>query len=248
MQVRCPCVLLGGDVDGAEALANEALQVNLDSGQPDALAVFGANLGGIRLHQGRLEEILPLIAQATAENPGLVGFQAAHPFMLCDCGRLDEARPLFEDALAADFHHAAYDYLWLPMTTLWADTAASLAHLEGAALLYERLAPFEAQGVTTSSTFLGTVGMYLARLAALLGRPDDALGYFERADAQLEALGAPFWQARNQVAWAKVLLDRGTDGARQQAGDLLARAMATAEAHGCSAVAQRAKELADALG
>ncbi|MGH9276367.1 MAG: hypothetical protein ACRDZU_17115, partial [Acidimicrobiales bacterium] len=204
-------------------------------------------LGGIRMHQGRLEEILPLIAQAIAENPGLIGFQAGYPFMLCECGRFDEARPLFDAGLAADFHHAAYDYLWLPMTTLWADTAAWLGHAEGAAILYERLAPFEAQGITTSSTFLGTEGMYLARMAVVLGRHDDALGHFERADALLDALGAPFWQARNQVEWATLLSSDGTEAALQQARELLAKATATAETHGCGAIERRAKELAQAL-
>lgn len=44
--------------------------------------------------------------------------------------------------------------------------------------------------------------MYLARLATVLGRHDDATSLFERADAQLRALRAPFWQARNQVVRA----------------------------------------------
>jgi tetratricopeptide (TPR) repeat protein len=247
LQVRCPCVLLTGDADEAERLAGEALQINSDSGQPDALAVFGANLAGIRLHQGRLEEILPLIAQAAADNPGLPGFQAAHPLMLCECGRFDEARVLFESARNADFHHAAYDYLWLPGTTLWADTAAWLGDVAAAEVLYERLAPFEAQGVTTSSTFLGTVGMYLARLAGLLERHEDAIGLFERADAQLRALGAPFWHARNQVDWARQLLAHGATRDLDGARELLAEAAVTAASYGCDAVARRADELARTL-
>ncbi|MGI8633758.1 MAG: ATP-binding protein [Solirubrobacterales bacterium] len=246
-QVRCPHVLLTGDADEAERLATEALQIGSDSGQPDALALFGANLAGIRWHQGRLDEILPLIAQAAADNPGLPAFQAAHAMMLCECGRADEARPLLEAARDADFHHAAYDYVWLTTTTVWADTVAWLGDISASGILYERLSPFEAQGVTSGSTFNGTVGMYLARLATVLGRHDDAAGLFERADAALRALRAPFWQARNQVEWARLLRTRGTDTDLRRARELLAEATTTAATYGCGAVERRANELTRAL-
>jgi tetratricopeptide (TPR) repeat protein len=248
IQVRCPFVLLSGDVEEAERLAAEALQLNLDSGQPDAFAAYGANLGGVRLHQGRLDEILPLIADVVADNPGLPGFQASYPMILCECGRPEEARPLFDAAREADFHHSAHDYLWLPMTVLWADTAAWLRDVPGAEILHDRLAPFEAQGVTTSATFLGTVGMHVARLAGVLGRHDEAVGLFERADAQLRAFGAPFWHARNQVDWAKELLATGADDDRARARALAVEAAATAAAHGCGSIERRAADVLEAAG
>jgi len=244
---RCPHVLLSGDAEEAERLASEALQIGSDSGQPDALMVFGASLIGIRWYQGRLDEILPLIAQAAADNPGLPAFQAAYAMMLCECGRADEARPLLEVAREADFHHAAYDFVWLTTTTVWADTAAWLGDISAAGLLYERLSPFEAQGVVTGSTFNGTVGVYLARLAAVLGRHDDALCLFERADAQLRTLRAAFWQARNQVEWARVLSTQGTETDLQRARELLAEATATAATYGCAGIERRANELTRSL-
>ncbi len=89
--------------------------------------------------------------------------------------------------------------------------------------------------------------MYLARLATVLGRHDDALRLFERADAQLRALRAPFWQARNQVEWARLLSTRGNDIDLHHARDLLAEATATAAAYGCAGVERRANELTQAL-
>jgi len=247
MYVQCPHVLLTGDAEEAERLASEALQIGSDSGQPDALALFGANLAGIRMHQGRLEEILPLIAQAAADNPGLPAFQACYAAMLCECGRLDEARPLLEAARGADFHHAAYDPVWLITTTLWADTAAWLEDTSAAGILYERLSPFEAQGAVAGATFVGTVGVYLARLATVLGRHDDALRLFEQADAQLRALRAPLWQARNQVEWARLLSTQGTETDLRHARELLTEATATAATYGCAGIERRANELAQAL-
>ncbi len=178
-----------------------------------------------------------------AENPGPPGFQAAYALMLCECGRGDEARPLFEAARSADFHQAAYDWTWLTTTAIWADVAAWLGDVPAAAVLYERMAPFETQGVTSGATFTGTVGMYLARLAVVLGRVDDARAHFERADEQLRALRAPYPQARNQVEWARLLSTGGSPSDTRQARALLAEALATAAAHGCAAVERRATEL-----
>ena len=247
LQLRCAQVLLDGDADEAERLAGEALQVATDSGQPDGFALYGALLAAVRWHQGRLEEIVSLIGQAAADNPGLPGFQAAYALMLCECGRRDEARPLLEAARGEDFHHAAYDYTWITTTTLWADTAAWLGDTSAAALLYERLAPFEAQGVITGATFTGTAGMYLARLGAVLGHRDDALRHFERADTQLRALRAPFWHSRNQVEWARVLSTSGSDPDLRQARDLLAEATSTAVTYGCGGIERSATELAASL-
>jgi hypothetical protein len=132
-------------------------------------------------------------------------------------------------------------------TTLWAETAAWLGDTSSAALLYERLSPFETRGVITSATFTGTVGMYLARLAAVLGRHDDALAHFERADHQLRALRAPFAQARNQVEWARLLSSTRTANDRRHARELLAEATATAATHGCAGIERRAVDLARLL-
>jgi tetratricopeptide (TPR) repeat protein len=190
---------------------------------------------------------LPLIEQAAVDNPGVPAFQGVFAQTLCECGRIDEARPLFETARAADFHHAAYDYIWLTNTALWADTAAWLGDVAAASILYERLAPFEAQGILSGATFTGTASMYLARLAAVLGRLDDANELFERADAQLRALGAPFFQARNQVEWARLLSTRATDADLRRARELLDDAVTTAATYGCAAVEHRAHDLAVSL-
>ncbi|MEY2398212.1 MAG: hypothetical protein QOJ00_1386 [Actinomycetota bacterium] len=238
--VRSLVVLLEGDADAAERIANEALDIAVSSGQPDALVVYGANLAGIRFHQGRLEEMIPLVADAAAQNPGLPGFAAAHAMMLCECERFEEAAALVAEADKADFHNAAYDYVWLTTTTLWADAVAALGDAAAAARLYERLAPFEGYGVLSGATFSGTVDMYLARLGAVLGHDADATRLFAQADATLRDLRAPFWRARNQVEWAR-LLERGTDADRAHAAELRASAAAIAEQFGCARVLANAR-------
>jgi hypothetical protein len=85
--------------------------------------------------------------------------------------------------------------------------------------------------------------MYLARLAVVLGRLDDANDLFERTDARLLALGAPFFQARNQVEWARLLSMRGSADDARRARELLTEAAATAEQYGCAGIERRAKQL-----
>ena len=239
IQVRCPQVLLLGDAAEAERLADKALEINLESGQPDAFTVYGANIAGVRLHQGRLDDFLPLIGQAAAENPGIPAFQAAYAQMLVECGRNDDARPLLDAARAADFNNEALDYGWITMTTLWADAVAGLDDVPAASVLYDRLRPYAGQGVTSGASSSGSVASFLGRLSAVLGRHAEAIAHFEHADAVLRSLRAPFWLARNQVDWAKELIARGTAADVDRAYDLLTQAKSTAATFDCSTVEGR---------
>jgi hypothetical protein len=121
---------------------------------------------------------------------------------LCQSGQYDRARELLDDARRADFYRSHHDYIWLSCTTFFADAAATLGDREAAATLYERLAPYESQGVTPGTALVGVVADQLARLAVTLDRHDDAERHFVTADALLRAMHAPFWLARNTIAWA----------------------------------------------
>ncbi len=73
---RARLAAVHGDFDRAEQLATEALELGQAAGQPDAFAAYAAQLFMIRTFQGRLDEIVELVAQATAANPELPGFRA----------------------------------------------------------------------------------------------------------------------------------------------------------------------------
>ena len=69
-------------------LAFEGLKMGSDTGQPDAPAAFGVNLVSIRWHEGRLDQIMPLIVQGAADYPGLPAFQAGYAVALMVGGAL----------------------------------------------------------------------------------------------------------------------------------------------------------------
>ena len=76
MRWRTTCLqvvpaFLDGDLEQAEARANQALELGLSSGQPDALSYYGAQLVTIRGLQGRTGELEDLIRQQAEANPGI---------------------------------------------------------------------------------------------------------------------------------------------------------------------------------
>ena len=68
--VRATRAQIAGDPDRAEQLATEALQIGTDSGEPDAAMIFGAQLALVSYQRGTMGELVPLIKEAAADNPG----------------------------------------------------------------------------------------------------------------------------------------------------------------------------------
>ena len=238
-------VLRAGDHERAELLATEAFELGSETGQPEAFACFGAGLASIRRHQGRLDEILELARGIHRDRPGLVALQGVLAMILSECGATDEARVLLDAAHALDFNRESYDYVWLIGTTVWADVAARLHDVSAAEVLYDQLSPFSDLGVASGSSYNGVVAAYLARLAVLLGRDDEALAHFQASDIALRAAAAPLWSASNQLEWASHLLDCHPDR-RPEAVALVTEALATAERYGCVGVERRASVLLQA--
>ncbi len=81
---------------------------------------------------------------------------------------------------------------------------------------------------------------FLGGLSHVLGRYDEADAYFARAAALCERVGAKFFAARTDLAWARTLLARDATGDHARAHELLACAMSSAETNGYEVVARRA--------
>ena len=67
-----------GSAERSEELALAALDLGTGTGQPDTMAVFGVQLVGVRWHQGRMGELVELVADVARANPGLHGYRAVH--------------------------------------------------------------------------------------------------------------------------------------------------------------------------
>jgi len=235
--------LLGGALDRADRLASEALAAGAPAEAVTASQYYAIQVLAIRREQGRMGELEQAVRRLVSENPGRPAWRAALANLLCEEGRLAEAREEFELLAAHGFEDVPKDLDWMIAMTLLSDVCADLGDGERAALLYDQLEPYADVNVVIglAAVCLGSASSFLGKLAATMGNGELAAEHFERALAANTALGAPGPLARTQVDYARAI-------ARSSLGDpgggaLLEAAAEAAERHGLVAVARKVAAL-----
>ena len=139
--------------------------------------MFGAGLYVIRQHQGRLDEIADIFIDAARDNPSIASLRSAVLCMLCELGRIDEARERLaaEVATGLDF---PFDSSWLAAMSDLADAAVLTGDQAVARMLVDRLAPFADHVVSPAVLVRGAIARPLARAATLLGEYEQAEHWF----------------------------------------------------------------------
>jgi DNA-binding SARP family transcriptional activator/class 3 adenylate cyclase len=229
-----------GCFEEAEALAHEALELARAAGQPDGFHLFRGQLFWIRYDQGRLEELLDMVARGARREGALAMTRAMFCVALCELGRRDEARPVYDDLAASDL---AAVHPWLSTHEMVAQVCADLDDAGRAALLYEELGPYHALHGTWGTATMDPVAHYLGLLATTLGRYDEAEAHFEEAARIDERIGAPAWLARTRLGWARMLVRRAGPGNAERAAELAGQALAAAEELGLARVAAKARPI-----
>lgn len=105
--------------------------------------------------------------------------------------------------------------------SVWSEAVAELGHAPAAAVLFERLLPWPHLTQIGSVVSTPAVAHSLARLATVLGRDEEAEGYFEKALAMHRGLESPFLTALTQMAWAEAIDERDPERAQRLATDAL---------------------------
>jgi class 3 adenylate cyclase len=232
-ELRC----MRGELEAAERLAEQALQIGQDAGEPDAAMFYGATIATIRFYQGRAAEVIGLIEQTAANYPGLPAWEAALGRAYCFTERRTEAAEVLARAAAKRFEHVRYDPARISTLALYADVAAETGSVEAAAMLYGLLEPYADQFVWNGVGGYGHARMYLALLATTLGRHEQADAQFGFACDFHHEHGLRLWEARSELGWAEALADRGE---RERAREHAARAVELARQHGYGAFEPRA--------
>ncbi len=237
---------IAGDTEKAEALANEALRIGQESGQPDAETIFGAQFIIVSGQRGTMNDLAPLIEQMAAEAPDisrwLFGSLLAKAYVEGD--RFDDALRLLEQFAEANFD-LPQDQIWLTGMVDFADAAIQCGDPRYAGPLFIRLEPWVDQLPATGGSALAPVSYYLGGLATILGRYDDAEAYFAQSSSFCARVDAKFFAARTDLSWGQLLTKRGMPGDTQRAQQLLKSAHGVATDLGYGGVARRA---AEALG
>jgi tetratricopeptide (TPR) repeat protein len=232
--------MVAGQPDKAEEFADRALQLGLDSGQPDALAFYGGQMSRIRFEQGRQGELASLVEQAVTDNPGTPAFRAALAVSHLQAGNDAGALELLEEAASDDFASLPLDYLWLLTLGTYAEVAIELQASRPAQMLYDLLEPYGDQIPFITTILVSPIAFYLGGLSWVLGRYDEAESRFADAIEIATRGGMKYDTAYAQFGLGRVLAARGRPGDIDRARAILQEARDSAVAHGYGAIERRA--------
>jgi class 3 adenylate cyclase len=237
--------LMDGRIQDSEAMAQRAFASGSRRPNKTALQIFFVQTVSIRREQGRLAELVPILAAQVAANPVPALSRCGLAFCRSETGLIDLARPELVRLANANFGALPLDFMWLPCLAYLAETCARLDEMEIAAHLYRLLEPYGARHVAIGCfVYLGAIPYYLGLLATTLLDVQGARRHFEAALKAHSEMGASVWVLRTQLHYARMLLslsnaDRGT------AIELLDACRRDATALGLQNTAQQAAALAE---
>ena len=226
-----------GELEAGERLAEQALALGQEAGQPDTAMIYGGTIVVNRMLQGRGAEVVALIERMVTEYPGVPAWEAALGYTCCLIDRHPEGTEILARAAAQHFERLRYDQNRMTGLALYADTAAQTRSVQAAAMLYELIGPYADQFIWNGGVSFGHARTYSAMLAATLGRHEHADADFAFACEFHHRHGVQAWEARSELGWAEALADRGEpDRAREHAS----RALELSREHGYGAFEPRA--------
>jgi class 3 adenylate cyclase/tetratricopeptide (TPR) repeat protein len=229
---------LEGRFDEAERLMQEALVLGQQLQSDSPVITFGVQLIGLRVLQGRLGEIEPLVRAQVKQLPNIVGFRCTLAFVHAELDNAEEARREFEELAPQGFGALPRDGDWLIGIYLLTEVCDYLGDAARAMTLYDLLLPYAGRNIITGfpAFCTGSASRQLGMMAAVMERWEDAERHFEDALAFDQKMNARPWVAHDQYRYAKMLLARGGADDRAKAIGLLQQALKTAEELGMGKV------------
>lgn len=232
--VRSGMALLRGDLDAAAEGAEESLRrVSGTRSGDEGFLTYVVQLGAVRLLQGRLAELAPLLDRGAARYPRMLAFRSARLAAHLQEGERERARALLASVVPPGFEGFRRDFNLGLNLALSAGAAAALGDAERAEALAAELLPYAGRFVGMDIfAMLGSGDRFLAALARTLGRREEAI---ERAEAALELerrAGAPLFEARTALELAALREARGGSRDRRAARELRDRAARLAAERG----------------
>ncbi|WP_166459491.1 ATP-binding protein [Amycolatopsis pithecellobii] len=225
---RSTLAALRGRLADARDLARQAWELGQRCELPDTDAVYWGQLFSVWLFGGldeRDAEDMERILRELVEHSRLrAAHEAALVLILSGRGEHDDARARFARMMTevADLPH---DMLYVWTLCLLAAGSVVLDDRDAAAVLYAAIAPFRARFVVPAGAVscLGSVELYLARLARLTGHDDAAREHFEAAVAAHRRAAAPAWLALCCLEYARFLGGDARARSLRDEGERLAR-------------------------
>lgn len=183
-----------GDLDRAEELVRENLELGLRSNQGDALTWFTGQLFTIRLLQDRLPEMLEDVTdQVATAAEAIPAWRAAMAMVLLHSGGRSDAEVVLDELAMDSFAALPRDIVWLNGMSFLSMVCETLERADIAESIYLVLAPFSGMVATNGTIDSGPVDLRLGALARLTGKPDLARQHLASAVRLCRRIDAPVW-------------------------------------------------------
>jgi tetratricopeptide (TPR) repeat protein len=152
-----------------------------------------------------------------AHSPAGMAWRASYTWMLAATGRPDAAREQFAILSADGFAALPFDTNWPSAMGELASACIGLGDPGLALPVYERLLPYADRALTAGRAVasFGSTQRLLGALAAVLGRPDEAIERLQDGIARNEATGFTVWAEHGRRALAGLTTSRGGGTASQ---------------------------------
>lgn len=232
--MACKIALLRGHFGEAERLIEQTLATGRRTDHPNVDVLHAGQTTLLRIVQGDLAELAPLVRAGVEAYPQVVTWRAVRAYLAAELGDLADAQAQIEVLAEGDFAALPRDTSWFVLIGFASVACAQLADRERAAALYDLALPYADgfTGVGASLLSLGHMGRYLGWLAAATGRRREAAAHFERAIERTAAMGALPWLALSRFDYARVLATSRARADRSRARAQLAQALTVAEGIG----------------
>ncbi len=238
--------VIDGDLDRAEAIAEDALQLGLAAEQADAFSLYGAQILGIRNQQGRIEEMIPLLEDIVAQQPDRTVYLATLAMACAETGDTARAQDLV-DACRDKGFSGLWDLDYTIGLAALAKAILILGDTTSAKALRPLLVEYPEQIATTQVSVSCALAYWLGRIDHLLGDVDSAEHWLTVADRIHRRFESPLLTAYSDVAIAALLADRGRPTEAERARQLAEAALEVASTRGYVPVARDARAVLDRL-
>lgn len=231
--------LLDGRFDEVEGFASAALE--LAPQHPDAWAI---GLSKLALERGRPDAFMDEAKRVLAVTPNNHLLASMVALMHLEIDEADIAVGIVDDLSVEHFQRVTP---WLKLTTLLyvSEIVTAVGDNRRGAELYRMLLPYAGLAAFSGigAHCPGAVDRYLGRIAATLGREDEAEAHF-RAALQIESqLRAPPALARSSYDYGRMLIQRGRPSDLARGRMLLESTVRTATQSGMTRLAAQASAL-----
>lgn len=235
---------LAGRLDEADAMNNASLQRGQELGQPDAEQWFASTALGLLSNRGLGGLFADATEQYAQRYPLAVVWRTVKAWLLCDAGRLEEARAVLDT-----YHFDPEELLYEPWpyvpTGQLAMVAWTLQDVELGERVRAALLPYRGCWAHYYLIVWGPVSWLLGMATAATGALDDAVELVEEALAEVQRRDFAALVAQISHDLALILCERGSVADRERAAQLLVEARRHADRVGASGVVQRIDALAE---